>query len=188
MNEADENKLAEVDHRTIEKSSRHQKIIGDFGENLICNWLSRSGFEVTIVDHTGIDLVAYNPKTKKRLGITVKSRTRMSGKEKEAVYVFHGKDEVGKTLDGCQAFGCEPWIGIYVETTEYADLYLTSFNNYQAKYMNKMGKRFDDWKMTEKYSERYEQDHEVKHIRMKFDTKDWNWKILDLQTVSGGEE
>jgi len=48
----------------IEKSTRHQKIIGDFGENLICNWLSRSGFEVSIVDHTGIDIIAYNPKEK----------------------------------------------------------------------------------------------------------------------------
>ena len=47
---------------SVDKSSRHQKIIGDFGEHLICNWLSRSGFEVTIVDHTGIDIVAYNPK------------------------------------------------------------------------------------------------------------------------------
>lgn len=35
----------------IRKGSRHQKVIGDFGENLICNWLSRSGFEVVLVDH-----------------------------------------------------------------------------------------------------------------------------------------
>ncbi len=47
----------------IDKSTRHQKIIGEFGEHLICNWLSRSGFEVTIVDHTGIDIIAYDPKT-----------------------------------------------------------------------------------------------------------------------------
>jgi Holliday junction resolvase-like predicted endonuclease len=59
----------------IEKSSRHPKIIGSLGEHLVCNWLSRSGFEVAVVDHTGIDVIAYNPKTKERLGITVKSRT-----------------------------------------------------------------------------------------------------------------
>jgi len=47
---------------SIEKSTRHQKIIGAFGEHFLCNWLSRSGFEVSIVDHTGIDLIAYNPK------------------------------------------------------------------------------------------------------------------------------
>lgn len=47
----------------IVKSSRHSKIIGDFGENLICNWLSRSGFEVSIVDHTGIDILLIAHKT-----------------------------------------------------------------------------------------------------------------------------
>ncbi len=59
----------------ILKSSKHQKIIGDFGERLVCNWLSRSGFEVIVVDHTGIDLIAYHPTSRQRLGITVKSRT-----------------------------------------------------------------------------------------------------------------
>jgi hypothetical protein len=37
----------------IDKSSRHSKIIGEFGEPFLCNWLSRSGFEVAVVDHTG---------------------------------------------------------------------------------------------------------------------------------------
>lgn len=40
----------------IKKSTRHQHIIGKYGEYLVCNWLSRSGFEVGIVDHTGIDM------------------------------------------------------------------------------------------------------------------------------------
>ena len=53
----------------IRKSTRHQKIIGQFGESLICNWLSRSNFEVSIVDHTGIDIIAYNRKSGKRLGV-----------------------------------------------------------------------------------------------------------------------
>jgi hypothetical protein len=51
----------------ITKSSRHQKIIGQFGEMIICNWLSRSGFEVTVVDHTGLDIVAFDPITGNRL-------------------------------------------------------------------------------------------------------------------------
>ncbi|NLX07720.1 MAG: hypothetical protein GXY33_21485 [Phycisphaerae bacterium] len=53
----------------IVKSTRHHKIIGDFGEALVCNWFSRSGFEVIAVDHTGIDVVAFNPSTKQRLGV-----------------------------------------------------------------------------------------------------------------------
>lgn len=113
----------------ITKSSRHQRIIGDYGEMLICNLLSRSGFEVTIVDHTGIDIVAYNPKTEERLGITVKSRTRNAGTEATSVSLLSyrgGKDQRQKVLDACKAFGCLPWIGVYVETTDSADLYLTS--------------------------------------------------------------
>ena len=121
----------------IDKSSRHQKIIGDFGENLLCNFLSRSGFEVTIVDYTGIDIVAYNIKNKKRYGITIKSRTRNHGKENESVNILSYQkenDDRKKLLSACEAFNCEPWIGIYVETEKFADLYLTSLENYDKNY------------------------------------------------------
>jgi hypothetical protein len=74
----------------MEKSSRHAKIIGTFGELLICNWLSRSGFEVCLVDHTGIDLLAARKVTGDRMGITVKSRTRVAGTEGESVNLFRG--------------------------------------------------------------------------------------------------
>jgi Holliday junction resolvase-like predicted endonuclease len=59
----------------INKSSRHPKIVGDLGEQLVCNWLSRSGWEVVPVDHTGIDLIAYHRKSGKRIGITVMSQS-----------------------------------------------------------------------------------------------------------------
>ena len=110
----------------IIKSSRHQKIIGNYGENIICNWLSRSGFEVVIVDHTGIDIIAYNLTTKKRIGISVKSRTRNSGTENDEVNILiynKGKDDRKKLLDACKAFACEPWIAIYVETEKSANIY-----------------------------------------------------------------
>ena len=77
----------------IEKSSRHSKIIGNLGEQLIGNWLSRSGFEVALVDHTGIDIIAFNKKTSKRIAVTVKSRTRNEGKEKDTVLVFLKKQK-----------------------------------------------------------------------------------------------
>jgi len=95
----------------IVKSTRHQKIIGDCGELIICNWLSRSGWEVAIVDHTGIDIVAYSPATSRRLGITVKSRTRTVGREESSVNIFSyqkGKDDRQKTIAACKAFACEP--------------------------------------------------------------------------------
>ena len=45
----------------ITKGTRHSKVIGEFGEAFVANWLSRSDFEVTIVDHTGLDIIAYPP-------------------------------------------------------------------------------------------------------------------------------
>lgn len=160
----------------IKKSSRHSKIIGNFGENLICNFLSRSGLEVTIVDHTGIDIIAYNPLTKQRLGITVKSRTRNLGKEEEEVNIFIAKkDDRKNILEACEAFACEPWIAVYVETSESADVYLTSLKNYDKKYRGRDSKKIDAWKMRKKDKERYLKDPNVKYIRIEFYDVSWEW-------------
>jgi Holliday junction resolvase-like predicted endonuclease len=171
----------------ITKSSRHQKIIGDFGEKLICNWLSRSGFEVTLVDHTGIDIIAYNPSTGQRLGITVKSRTRDKGKEESSVNIFSyqkRKNDRQKLLDACKAFACEPWIGIYVETTDSAEVYLTSLKNYDKKYRGKEGKVIDDWKMRKKDKEQYRKDPEIKHIRIEFEATNWDWSNENIRSFA----
>lgn len=171
----------------IKKSSRHQKIIGDFGENLVCNWLSRSGFEVILVDHTGIDIIAYNPSKKQRLGITVKSRTRDAGKEEVSVNVLSyqkEKDDRQKLFNACEAFACEPWIAVYVETLEFADLFITSVENYDEKYRGKEGRAIDDWKMTKKYREQYEKDSNVKHIRIKFYATNWDWSIENIRNFA----
>lgn len=152
----------------IEKSSRHQKIIGDYGERLICNWLSRSGFEVTVVDHTGIDVIAYNRSTNYRLGITVKSRTRNPGKEETDVTIFRNKkNDRQKLHDACEAFECEPWIAVYVETLDSGDVYLTSLENYDVRYGG------SNWKMGEKHRELYDKDPDVKHIQFGFHANNW---------------
>jgi very-short-patch-repair endonuclease/Holliday junction resolvase len=115
-------------HASMQKSTRHNKIVGDFGEHLLCNWLSRTGFEVTRVDHTGIDVLA--SRDGKRIGISVKSRTRDEGKETDSVTVFETK-RAGreKLVAACESFGCEPWIAVYVERSTSADVYLTSLAN-----------------------------------------------------------
>lgn len=158
----------------IEKSSRHTSIIGRFGELIICNWLSRSGFEVSVVDHTGIDIVAYHPRTGKRLGITVKSRTRNAGKENTYVRIFKSRDDREKTLSACNSFACEPWIAVYVETKDNADLFLTSLNNYDSKYGRNDGK-IDGWKMTKRNKMIYEQDNNIRHIHINFEAIKWSW-------------
>ena len=162
----------------IEKSSRHQYIIGKFGEYLLVNWLSRTGFEVSLVDHTGLDVVAYNPKTERRIGITVKSRTRNIGKETTNVNLLsYRKDKTDrqKLLEACQTFACEPWVAIYVETEKYANLYLTSLENYDKNYAGKKGRTIDTWSMTPRYLSLYKNDKEVKCIRAEFNQEGWIW-------------
>jgi Holliday junction resolvase-like predicted endonuclease len=162
----------------IIKSTRHQKIIGDFGEQLICNFLSRSGFEVTKINHTGIDIIAYHPPTKSRLGITVKSRTRVISTEDDSVNIFsyqNGKNDREKVIDACKAFACEPWIAIYVEKSKCADVYLISLDNYDNIYKGSKIRAIDDWKMGDNHMKRYKNDPCIKHIRFDFEFSNWVW-------------
>ena len=163
----------------IEKGTRYSEIIGNFGEGLILSWLSRSGFEACLVDHTGLDVIAYHKASKRRLGFTVKSRTRISGRDKSSVNIFsfrEGKDDRQKLMDACEAFGCqEAWIAVYVETVNSADLYLTSLKNYDMKYMSSKSRAIHDWKMGDKYTKMYGEDPDVKHVHMTFGTSRWDW-------------
>jgi len=159
----------------MKKSTRHSKIIGDFGEFLVCDSLSKLGFEVLRVDHTGLDIIAYSASDHRHFGITVKSRTRNEGKEKDAVNIFShqkGKDDRQKLLAACEAFQCEPWIAVYVENLNGADLYLTSLDTFD-KYHG--GKAIETWKMDEKSKKRYVKDQDVKHIRIELDTSKWKF-------------
>jgi Holliday junction resolvase-like predicted endonuclease len=156
----------------ISKSSRHSKIVGSFGEQLVCNWLSRSGFEISIVDHTGIDIIAYNKALKQRLGISVKSRTRGRGKESESVNVFQRPRDREHLLAACGAFGCdEAWLAVYVESEVAGDLFLTSLENYDRNY--RAGKAVQGWRMTPSQMRRYATDAEVRHIHVDFVADNW---------------
>jgi hypothetical protein len=161
----------------IDKSSRHRHIVGRFGEYLVCNWLSRSGFEVCIVDHSGLDVIEYHPRRHQRLGITVKSRTRSPGTETGSVYLFRdAKKDRQKLLDACEAFSCQPWIAVYAECDTRADLFLTSLENYDRKY-RVSGRAVDGWAMTERQTNEYGADLEVRHIRIEFKAVNW-WKDM----------
>ena len=161
---------------TILKSSRHQKIIGDFGEHLIANWLSRSGFEIVLVDHTGIDIVAYHSTLKRRIGVTVKSRTRNEGTEENNVTIFSDQHNRQKVIDACEAFGCEPWIGIYVEMLDSAELYLLSLDHFDTAYHSEKDRSSASWNMRERDKKRYSDDPEVKRIKISFAEENWNWE------------
>jgi Holliday junction resolvase len=155
----------------IVKSSRHSKIVGSFGEGLVCNWLSRSGFEVSIVDHSGIDLVAYHKASKQRLGISVKSRTRLPNTESESVYIFRRSTDREHLLASCEAFGCEPWLAIYVESACAGELFLTALANYDRKY--RAGKNVEGWSMATSQLRRYAGDADIKHVHVDFTVRNW---------------
>lgn len=74
----------------INKGPRFAKILGDYGEHLVLAQLARSGFVVSHADQVGPDVIAYNPSTKRRLGITVKSLTRIRSTESHSVIFDRG--------------------------------------------------------------------------------------------------
>lgn len=158
----------------MKRSTRHSKIIGNLGEHIICNWLSRSGFEALLVDHTGIDILACNQDTKKRYGITVKSRTRVEQKENDSLFIFQDVENDRKKLrTACESFACDQWIAVYVETSCGADIYLTSVDNYDRRYANPNAKT-QSWLMSDKQKRKYEEDSRVKHIKVAFELTHWD--------------
>jgi len=143
---------------------------------VVCNWLSRCKFEAAIVDHTGLDIIAYRRKTG-RLGITVKSRTRRACSESEPVNLFSSRHkDRNKLVKACAAFHCHPWIAVYVETSKYADIYLTSLKHYDKIYRSKKTKQIEDWKMSPVFQKRYAEDTCVKHLHIDFVKTGWKWK------------
>lgn len=161
----------------MEKSTRHSKITGDFGESLILYWLSRSGFESTLVDHTGIDIVAYQKETKKRFGISVKSRSRTV--ESSSTGMLISGDNYQKIIDSCVFFGCDvPSIAfIYDRPSEdhagQIDVYFLSLESLDKYYPNfKSGKDFA-FSITHDSINKYQDDESIRKIVFKYNMMHW---------------
>jgi len=153
----------------INKSSRHSKITGDFAESLILYWLSKYGFECARVDHTGIDIIARNPRSKELMGISVKSRSRSKGGEQESLTVDNSN--FGKAKAACEAFGCVPYFAIVVD----AGNTMRGFILPMAHYLNLFpkGKISSSWKMGKKYLEQYSKDPQIKTFVFTTETTHW---------------
>jgi len=153
----------------INKSSRHSKITGDFAEALVLYMLSKHGFECANIDHTGIDLLAKNPNTKELMGISVKSRSRNSGKETEHMNIPN--DNFEKVRNACIAFGCEPYFAIVIDRGESIIIFILS----QIKLFEyaPQGKSVSIWKMGEKYMEKYRADKDIYLIEFKSKISNW---------------
>ena len=135
----------------ILKSSRHSKIAGNFGENLFLYLLSKRGYEVALIDHTGIDLLAFDKNKKRRIGISIKTRTRIPGTENDGIYIKIS--EIEKIRNACHYFGCEPYLGIVIDRVNTIDAVLAPMEEFIK--INGIGKRFFNIKVTKKYMEQY---------------------------------
>jgi Holliday junction resolvase-like predicted endonuclease len=152
----------------IKKSTRHSKIAGDFGETLVLYWLSKSGFECAKIDHTGIDLIASNPHTNEIMGISVKSRTRLEGKETESVTI--PADDFDKIDAACHAFHCSPYFAIVVDAKDSIKVFITSKAHLLELFPKRVGCY---WKMSRSHLERYTDDPQV--MAFEFQTKHGRW-------------
>ena len=153
----------------IEKSTRHSKITGTFGEALLLYWLSKHGFECASVDHTGIDLIARNPHTNDLMGISVKSRSRMPGTEKS--YIGVPNTNFPKVQQACDAFGCIPYFAFVADAPTVIRVFVLSM--FHLLRLFPCGKRVCTWKMSEKDVANYYQDSEI--MIFELHTKTHNW-------------
>jgi Holliday junction resolvase-like predicted endonuclease len=155
---------------TMEKSSRHAKITGDFGEALVLYWLSRSGFECARVDHTGIDLIAKRPRSDERLGISVKTRSRLPGKEAESVNIGRPEDLV-KVEAACCAFQCVPYFAIVVDAAQRISVFLVSKAHLDRLYPGRSG--MISWSMTPGWLTKYLTDPQIESLGFSINSELW---------------
>ena len=94
----------------LQKSSRHSKIAGDFGEMLVLYYLSGYGFECACIDHTGIDLLAWPKAEEKPWGISVKTASRVERRKNEA-RTLSGSD-IEAAERACMTFHAKPYLAI----------------------------------------------------------------------------
>jgi hypothetical protein len=66
---------------------------------------------------------------------------------------------------------------VYVETSQFADIYLLSLEHYDKKYRSNLMSKTEGWKMNEKNKREYERDPDLKHIKIEFTLNNWNWDI-----------
>jgi len=151
----------------IEKSSRHSKITGDFGESLVLYWLSKHGYECAKVDHTGIDIIARHPRSKEVLGISVKSRSRATGTERTAVNI--NREEFIKVQHACQAFKCVPYFALVIDGGATTRVFLLTM-----KLLSKLcpGKRTAVWQMGDSHLRKYYADPKITVIELN-NTRQW---------------
>jgi Holliday junction resolvase-like predicted endonuclease len=152
----------------MQKSSRHSKITGDFGEALMLYWLSKRGFECARVDHTGIDLIARRPKSEEVLGVSVKSRSRNEGKEAVGINLLRRDDH--KIELACQAFHCVPYVAVVADQGNVVRAFLVPLMH--ARSLAPGG----SWGMSPRKVLRYKADSRIESFEL--ESRDGDWRAV----------
>jgi len=161
---------AKTNRMEIKKSSRHSKITGDFAERLVLYWLSKYGFECAYVDHVGLDIIARNPNNKELMGISVKSRSRTVGTERDVIRI--GRDQFETLERACSAFACIPYLAIVVDAATTITVFIVSARHF-LEHLTPGATGGAYWKMTAAALKQYERDPEVRSFRFSAETVRW---------------
>jgi len=153
----------------IKKSTRHSKITGNFGENIVLYLLSKYGFESANVDHTGIDISSRNSITSEVMGVSVKSRSRSDGTE--GSYISIPNDNFVKVKKACEAFNCIPYFAIVSDEKNKMYIFILSMKHLLELFPKR--EKICSWKMTNAHIEKYLKDKEI--ISFEFNYKNHNW-------------
>ena len=93
--------------------------------------------------------------------------------ERTSPFFREKNQDRAKVSAACKAFNCDPWIGVYVETEQAADLFVLSLKHFDAVYRGAKASRVDAWSMGGRNLARYAQDSDVHHIHLQFAPDHW---------------
>ena len=165
---------------SVNKSSRHSKITGDFAEYLVLYWLSKHGTECAKVDHVGMDIIARRPGSLVPMGISVKSRSRNPGTE--GSYLSIPNENFEKLDRACISFSCEPYFAIVIDEASEIDVYLLPSAVLQE--LCPPRQRVASWKMSPTWRQRYAGDERIVKFSLSTQISQW-WDSTDPLPVGG---
>jgi hypothetical protein len=110
------------------------------------------------------------------MGISVKSRSRQKGKERD--YLGIPNENFEKIDRACVAFGCKPYFAILVDAD--SNLYVFILSKAKLLSMFPMGKTLSAWKMGAQYVDTYKNDKEIVIFQFKYETLSW-WPTSNVK-------
>lgn len=142
-------------------SINHKQIVGDFGEHLVLYLLSKNGYECVLANHVGIDIIVKDHKRAENLGISVKTRCRFEGKEKESVSI--PKSNFYNLSKTCRIFNLIPYFAIVSDTEEEVSCMLFPYEELK-KIIGKA--KNPSISMTEESRKKYKKNKNIKIFKL----------------------